>query len=94
MARYTFTNLARHDGRKIFLLIHQHQVLQRAGLEKECVALLQGHGGGKLWFLIVISQMGNLIQIAKKQSRYNVHPAKALCETMCSTGHAHRQYYQ
>lgn len=53
------------------MLVDQHKVLKGARLEKECVSLLQRHGRGKLWFLVVITQVGNLIQVANKQKVLN-----------------------
>ena len=36
--------LAGHNGGQVLLFVHQHQVLERAGLEEEGVSFLQWHG--------------------------------------------------
>lgn len=59
------TDLTGHDGRQVLLLVHQHQVLQGPRLEEEGVSLLQGHGGGELRLLVIVAQVGDLVQVAE-----------------------------
>lgn len=82
IAKYTFTHLAGHDGGKIFLLVHQHKVLKGTRLEKECVSLLQRHGRRKLRFVVIITQVGNLIQVANKQNILDSDFQRIMCPTV------------
>lgn len=69
---HVFTDLTGHDGRQALLLVHQHEVLQRPRLEEEGVPLLQRHGGGELGFVIVVPQVGNLVQVTKETTTGHV----------------------
>lgn len=63
----SLTHLAGHNGGKILLLIHKHQVLEGSWLEEKSVSFLQRHSGRELWFIIIISQVSNLVQITNKE---------------------------
>lgn len=60
------TYLAWHYGWKVLLLIHKHQVLKRSWLEEKSVSFLQRHGRRELWLIVVITQVGDLIQITNR----------------------------
>lgn len=72
------TYLTKQDRRQTVQLIHQHQVLERSWLEKESVSFLQGHGGGELRLLVVISQMGYLVQVTSDTKEEHYHSQSRL----------------
>lgn len=57
-------NLAAHDGRQALQLVHQHQVLEGTGTEEECVALFQRDGAAEFGLVVVVTQVGDLVQVA------------------------------
>lgn len=59
----TATYLTTQNRRQTVQFIHQHQVFERSWLKKECISFLQRHGRRELWFLIIITQVGYLVQI-------------------------------
>lgn len=61
------TYLAGHDGGKVLLFVHKHQVLKRSWLEEKGVSFFQRHGRRKLWFVVIITQVGYLIQITNTE---------------------------
>lgn len=75
------TNLTGHDGRQALLFIHQHQVLERPGLEEEGVSLLQRHGRGELGLVIIIPQVGDLVKVTNTTTTERIRE-----ETMTVTG--------
>lgn len=76
-AWFGFTNLTGHDGRQALLLVHQHEVLQRPRLEEEGVSLLQRHRRGELGFFVVVPQVGDLVKVTDRTTRW-YRPTKGL----------------
>lgn len=61
------TYLAGHDRGKVLLLIYEHKVLKWSWLEEKGVSFLQRHGRRELWFIVIITQVSNLIQITNRK---------------------------
>lgn len=59
----TATYLTTQNRRQTVQLIHQHQILQRSWLKKECISFLKRHGRGKLWLLIIVPKVSYLVQV-------------------------------
>lgn len=59
------TDLTGHDGGKVLLFVHQHQVFERPRLEEEGVSLLQRHRRGELRLLVVVAQVSDLVEITE-----------------------------
>jgi hypothetical protein len=57
-------NLTCQNGRKRVQLINKHQISQWPWCKKESVTLFQGHSRTEFRFIIIITKMCNLIQIA------------------------------
>ena len=57
------SNLCVQNRRQRFEFVNKDKIAQWAGGEEKCVAFLQWHGRAELRFIVVISQVGNLIKI-------------------------------
>jgi len=49
--------------------IHQNQVLEGTRRKEKRFTLLQGHGGTELWLVIIVTQVGNLVKVAKVKEK-------------------------
>ena len=58
-------HLTVHDGGEAVHLVHHHQVLQGAGREEKRISLLYGHGTAELWLIVIVAQVGDLVQVAE-----------------------------
>ena len=61
-------DLAAEDRRERLELVDQHQVAQRARREEERIALLQRHGRAELGLVVVVTQVGDLVQVAGRSA--------------------------
>ncbi len=53
-----------HYGRQALHLVDHDDIFQRPRLEEESVALFQRHGTGEFWLVVIVTQMGDLVQVA------------------------------
>ena len=61
------TNLAIHNWRKAVNLICQNQVLQTTWGKEEGLPFLQRHCTGELWFIVIVTEMGDLVENAGRE---------------------------
>ena len=61
--------LARHNWCQTLHFINKNQILEAPRCEKECGAFLQFHGTGKLWFIIIIPKVGDLVQVTAESGQ-------------------------
>ena len=60
-------DLAGQNGRQGIDLVDKNQITKWPWSEEERVAFLQRHGGRELWFVIVVSQMSDLVQVTETE---------------------------